>query len=318
MNTEPSTHAKAWAARLAPSDRYVQAGRSVIAVAQICNILLITDEVAFTAPQQPAGPCASNWLSIWCVNSWLTGGTSIARVLSLLILVSVVIGFKPRWTCLPHFVVSLSLAMAFTVNTGGERVASTITALLVVVCLADDRTWAWGRTPLSRADRAGFAGAAAAAVLTIRGQLAVIYLVAAATKVVTPGWGTGGWLQSLLLDTTYGVPPSVLRTVVPIVENQSFLIFLEISVVAVEVAIAIGVCGTRRMRSVALVLGLLLHASIGVFMGLPAFALTMIGSLLVARGGSRRRMDGQGRSEVRVDFVSAGQSSSSPVVDGTQ
>ncbi|MEU8819350.1 HTTM domain-containing protein [Actinoplanes sp. NPDC048796] len=281
------TRLRAWATSFSPIDRYVQAGRSVLAAAQICNLVFITDDVAFTAAERPAGPCASNWLSIWCADMSVTGGTGLARALSLITLAAVMLGFKARLTCIPHFVVTLSIALAFTVNTGGERVATIVTALLIPICLADDRSWAWAAAPHPRPARRED-GAAAAAILTIRIQLAVVYIVASLTKVVTPGWGTGGWIQSVLLDPTFGMPSMILTPLLPLVENHLVMTFIEVGVVAAELIIAAGICGNRRMRLLALMLGLALHSSIGVLMGLPAFSLAMLGSLLVACAGSRQ------------------------------
>ncbi|GAB1644392.1 hypothetical protein [Krasilnikovia sp. MM14-A1259] len=287
MKAEPLARLRAWVEGLVPNDRYLQAGRSVIAAAQICSLLFITDDVAFTAAERAAGPCASPWSAIWCSDSRITGGTIVARALSLIVLAAVMMGFKPRWTCIPHFLVSLSMAMAFTVNTGGERVATIITALVIPVCVSDGRSWAWIAGPHSGDRRSPSAGSAAAAVLTIRAQLSIVYLVAAVSKTVTPGWGTGGWLQSVFLDPTFGLPPIVLTPMLPVIENRVVMVVLEVAVVVGELIIAAGVCGNRTLRSVALLVGLGLHASIGLLMGLPAFGAIMVGGLLVARGGCR-------------------------------
>lgn len=269
-------------------------GRSALALATLTVILFCPDDGLFAyTPAYPDGVrCAGvAGLSLWCVMGAHGWALHLDRTLALAVLAVTASGWRPRWTCVPHWYVSFSLAESMTLPNGGEIVAQIATLLLIPVCLADRGRWQWHRpsTPLP----ATWRGAAYAAVLTVRAQAAIIYTVAAVSKLREPAWRRGTAMYAVLHDPAYGLPAGVLRHAGAVAGSVPFIAVLTWTVPLVETAIAIAVLGTGRARRLGLVLVVLLHGAIILTMGLVSFGLIMIGLVLVVCSGDE---EGIGRA----------------------
>lgn len=299
---EDARHWLRAALRFEPRGLPLALGRSGLAVATLTVILFTPDSALFAyTPAYPTGvDCGGvRGLSLWCAVGSSGGALTLNRGLAVAVLIVTAAGWRPRWTCLPHWYVTFSLAVSMTLPNGGDLVAQILTLLLVPMCLADDRHWQWRRppAPLTPAWR----GAAYAAALTVRIQTAIIYSVAAATKVVESTWRHGTAVYSVLHDSNYGLPPVVLHHVGGLVGTVPIVAAVTWAVPLLEVGIAVAVLGTMRMRRVGLMLAVLLHGAIILVMGLFSFGLIMITLLLVvcADAGTERAA-GQVRTGVRV------------------
>jgi antimicrobial peptide system SdpB family protein len=288
------------ALRFEPRGLPLALGRSGLAVATLTVILFTPGSALFAyTPAHPTGvDCGGvRELSLWCAVGATGGALTLNRGLAVAVLLVTAAGWRPRWTCLPHWYVTFSLAISMTLPNGGDLVAQILTLLLIPMCLADDRRWQWRRpsAPLPAAWR----GAAYAAALTVRIQTAVIYAVAAVTKVLGSTWRHGTAMYAVLHDSDYGLPPGVLRHVGGLVGSVPIIVTVTWAVVLLEVSIAAAVLGTARMRLVGLMLAVLLHGAIILVMGLFSFGLIMTTLLLVvcADAAPSRR---PGRSGMRV------------------
>ncbi|SDG06344.1 antimicrobial peptide system protein, SdpB family [Lentzea fradiae] len=144
----PVDHALAFEHRTA----LLGAARSLVAVAELTVLVFTSDSDLFPAvPGGPAGPRCDGLrgLSLWCASSSPAAQT-VFRVVTIAALVLAASGYRPRWTCVPHWYATFSLAAAIHIPNGGENVARIVTLLLIPLCLTDDRIWHWRRpdTPL--------------------------------------------------------------------------------------------------------------------------------------------------------------------------
>jgi antimicrobial peptide system SdpB family protein len=276
------------AADFDPRDRQLAIGRSLLALATL-SVLLLTPTRALFAPlpDNPAGARCGGVrdLLLWCVGpaSW---PPAARLVVAGAVLAAVLIGLSPRWTCVPHWYVTLSLGASMTVPNGGDAAGRVAALLLVLMCLGDGRRWHWraGRDPYPPA----WGGAAYAAHLVLRLQVALIYLSAAGTKLAVPSWRDGTYLAEIAHHPHYG-PSATLRSVLgPALEHRPIVAALTWGTLAVELAIAACMLGGPRLRRWGLVLAIALHGLIIVLIGLVSFGLTMIALVTLASGGSRR------------------------------
>jgi antimicrobial peptide system SdpB family protein len=239
-------------------------------------------------------------VSVWCVSSSLTHGFLVSRIVSVGVLAAVLSGYRPRWTCIPHWYITFSMASSIVVPSGGEEVAKIATLLLVPICLGDTRVWQWGNPSIPV--RPNWRGAALAAHLVIRLQTCIIYAAAVTSKLTDVAWLRGTAMYFVAYEPQYGFPSSIRALLSPLVNSYWFVAPLTWLVIGTEIAIAITILGTLKMRLVAVALGACLHVAIGLLLGLPSFALVMIGLLIIAAGGRF--------SEVRSkDPVAAGRNS---------
>lgn len=264
-----------------PRGTALAVARTVLAGAELSVLLFSTDDRLFyPLPGLPQGiRCGGpRALSLWCVTGGHEG-LSVSRAVAVGVLILVAIGYRPRWTCVPHWYVAFSIAESLTLPNGGEEVAQIATMLLIPVCLGDQRVWQWSRPvrPLSLRAR----GAATATLLVLRLQCAIIYGTAGVSKLLLAPWRKGSALDSVAFDPNFGMPSDVAHL---LDSGPGYVVshLLTWSVPATELAIAVLVLGGRRMRLGALNLGVALHVGIIALMGLFSFGLVMIATLVVA------------------------------------
>jgi antimicrobial peptide system SdpB family protein len=277
------------AADFDPRDWQLAVGRSLLALATL-SVLLCTPTRALFAPlpDNPTGArCGGvRGALLWCVGGpapWL----STARlVVAVAVLAAVLIGLRPRWTCVPHWYVTVSLGASMTVPNGGDAAGRVATMLLILMCLGDGRRWHW------RAGRdsypPGWGGSSYAAHLVLRLQVALIYLAAVGTKLAVRSWRDGTYLVEIFHHPYYG-PSAALRSVLGhTLEYRPIVATLTWGTLAIEVAIAASLFAGPRLRRCGLALAIALHGLIIVLIGLFSFGMTMIALVTLASGGTRR------------------------------
>ncbi|MFF4651791.1 HTTM domain-containing protein [Streptomyces sp. NPDC001380] len=201
-------------------------------------------------------------------------------MIAVTVLTTVVVGFKPRWFCVPHCYIAFSPASRMSPADGGEQVAQIATLLFIPLCLGDARTWHWQEPsgPIAPSHR----GSAYAALLVLRCQVAVVYLEAALSKLAYPSWRNGTAVPILLDDPEFGLPSALRPGVVRLLARGWPSTVVTWGTMVVELAICICVLPGPRARRCALMLTVLLHSAIAVAMGLMSFGLTMIATVLAA------------------------------------
>ncbi|MCR6485771.1 hypothetical protein M8542_23380 [Amycolatopsis sp. OK19-0408] len=281
------------AAVFEPRGRGFAAARTLLALAELSVLLFTSDDALFLGTAQlPSGARCAGFraISLWC---W-TGGSPRAqlacRVVAIAVLVVTASGYRPRWTCVPHWYVTFSLGAAMTVANGGEGVARIVTLLLVPMCLGDGRRWQWSTPgePLPARRR----GSAYVAHLVIRAQLTVVYLDSALAKAVVPEWRDGRAVAEVFHDPYYGAAAAWQRWAGSLADPGAVTTALGWGTIAAELAVAVLVWAPGRWRVAAFAIAVPLHGAIMATMGLVSFGAVMIAAvaLAVAPAGSRARV----------------------------
>lgn len=255
--------------------------RSLLATAHLGTLALTPSRMLLARPpDEPAGAGCEGvrGLSLWCVTGSGPALVEVVRWAAAGVLVAVAAGYRPRWTCLPHFWVAFSLHAGLAFPNGGEYAAQLAVMLLVPACLTDGRTWQWSR---STAPAPAWRGAVRAAQLVARWQVLVIYAWAATAKLSQPAWRDGSAMRAILRDPIYGAPDAVRHVTDRLLGPAPVAAALTWLVLAVELLIAVSMLGGPRPRWVAAGLALVLHSAIIGVMGLFGFGLTMIGFVLL-------------------------------------
>ncbi|MGZ6131040.1 MAG: HTTM domain-containing protein, partial [Myxococcaceae bacterium] len=116
--------------------------------------------------------------------------------------------------------------------------------------------------------------------LLIRVQVAVIYLFAAVLKFPAEEWANGTALYYVWSSTAFG-PAGLVRPVTNWIGRTTLVVPLTWSVLVLELVLAAALVAPLRFRSRLLPVAVLFHVAIGVFNGLPTFALTMAAALVL-------------------------------------
>jgi len=264
-------------------------GRSLLAFATLATILFSADSALFVQTNEhPLGMrCGGiRAVSMWCATGGSDTGLVLCRVMAVVVLVVVLAGFRPRWTCIPHWYVTFSLASAMPIPNGGDNVAQIAALLLVPMCLGDHRRWQWEAvvgqlTPSWR-------GSALAAHFVLRVQIVIVYATAVWWKLADPLWQQGSAMHVISRIPQFGFPAPLREALGPLLDSYWPVALLSWSIIAGQVAIAMSVLARRRFRVLGLVLGVVLHGGIIFLMNLMSFGLIMIAVLLVASARTTR------------------------------
>ncbi|AGL17026.1 exporter of killing factor SpbC [Actinoplanes sp. N902-109] len=275
-------------------------------------IVLVLDPDGRLFPATAANPGGVRCDGVHGAALWCLGGPSAsllpARLVTIVVLLPAMLGWRPRLVGIPHWYVTFSLAMAMPVPVGGDYVAQIATMLLIPVCLGDRRRWHWSpvRAPLAP----GWRGAAYAATLVLRLQVTIIYATAGLAKAADGRWRDGSVLAMLSTDPRYGLPGWLRPAGLFLAGHAPLAIGAAWAVIGAEVLLAVAVHGTAGWRRAAFVVGVVLHAGIVVAFGLPTFGAVMIAVLGYACYAGRRT-EGAGSGTARC-------AQGAPVIDAQE
>lgn len=147
--------------------------RSIIALSSLLTLLInhpsLIMKPASGISSYPA--CKMN-LSLFCLGENNYMMLNLFRWVCIVILVLVVIGWRPRITGVLH--VSYSLQSSLIVIDGGEQAAAVMTFLLLPITLTDPRKWHWSTRPIEGKRTLGKI-TAFISYFVIRIQVAVLY-----------------------------------------------------------------------------------------------------------------------------------------------
>lgn len=264
------------------------AARSLVAIATLSVLAFTPDADLFpVVPNGPTGPRCDGLraLSLWCASSSTTGQT-VSRIVTIAVLVLAASGYRPRWTCIPHWYVTFSLAAAMHIPNGGENVARIVTLLLIPLCLGDDRIWHWRppATPLTE----WWQGSTYIAHLLIRLEVVAVYAQAVWLKVAEPEWRDGSAMHFVLQDAYFGTTPELASFLESGVFTGWLIPAVTWGTILLESAIVVCVFGNPALRRVGLVLAVVLHGGIVLALGLVSFGLIMISFVALASSGRLR------------------------------
>lgn len=244
---------------------------------------------AVGVPEVPvcAGPAA---VTIYCL---FPGHLEVAQWASVVVLLVVATGWRPRFTGLAHWWLSYSLhASAITLD-GGDQVTEVLTLLLLPVTLTDPRRWHWEAPPIPRL---GFVSSSArllalSCLLAVRVQVAAIYFHASTGKLRVEEWANGTAVYYWFTDPSFGAAGWLRPALMPLLTNPFGVALLTWGALFLEIVLFMALVMPTWAWGPVLVVGILFHAMIGVVHGLVSFSLAMIAALVLYLRPCRREFD---------------------------
>lgn len=260
--------------------------RSLLALATATTLAFTPAEYLFApASGMPRGPYCTEGLSqvsVFCV-----GGTPRTGILiSLVILLLVGIGWRPRITGVLHWWVSASVAVSATVVDGGDHIIAVLTFLLLPVTLTDPRRFHWqtgySGFKMQRHDAALLDRlVAVSSLLVIRIQVAAIYLHSSVAKFGVEEWADGTAMYYWFNHATFGLPGWADPVLNPMLSNAAVVAAVTWGTIVLELALFAGLLLPRKSSRILLPLGIALHVSIAALLGLVSFGIAMIAALIL-------------------------------------
>ncbi len=201
----------------------------------------------------------------------------IAKSISIIILMSVIIGIYPRYTCILHWWVSFSIVASSFIIEGGDQITQIITFLLIPICLNDNRSNHWDvYTTKNSFDAISFF-----ALLLIKVQIALLYFDSTISKLNCEDWVNGTALYYWLTDPNFGVNEFFEMLLRPFITNDKILPFLTWSILLFEFLLFLCLFSFKKYHNVILKFGIFFHFAIFIFLGLFSFFLAMSGCLFL-------------------------------------
>lgn len=201
------------------------------------------------------------------------------RWLAIAILFVVASGWRPRWTCIPHWYLAISFFHNIAAPEGGDQISAIVSLLLVPVCLADDRLWHWRApcTPVNSGRTLTQVGTVAATIgiALVKVQVSWVYLQSGISKLSHGFWVDGTAMYYWTRNSSFGAPSWSRGVTYWVTSQPVFEAVLTWLPIVIEVAIGIGLLLRPKARPIVLVFGLLLHFFIGLLIGLWSFAIAM-------------------------------------------
>lgn len=285
MLTRIGESALRWAMNDFPFNRLVGVARSLLALNTLATLLANRSQHLFVTTSEFGQPLlcgGSRAIGLFCALG--SGRLDLARVLSMLALLLVASGWRPRVTGIAHWYISFSFQANATVLDGGDQISALLCLLLLPLTLADRRTWHWQPSPALDPERLGDALAlvvARTSLAAVRVQVSVIYFLAAVGKLQVQEWINGTVLYYWFEDSRVGAAPWLRSSLDRLYEDGSVLAVSTWLVLLLEFALAAGIVMRRRYHPALLGSGILLHASILLVQGIASLSVTMIAALIL-------------------------------------
>ncbi|ADG80812.1 HTTM domain protein OS=Tsukamurella paurometabola (strain ATCC 8368 / DSM / CCUG 35730 / CIP 100753 / JCM 10117 / KCTC 9821 / NBRC 16120 / NCIMB 702349/ NCTC 13040) OX=521096 GN=Tpau_4244 PE=4 SV=1 [Tsukamurella paurometabola] len=205
------------------------------------------------------------------------------QTLAVIVLLVIASGWRPQFTCLPHWYVQASFITAVAAPDGGEQVATIMTLLLLPICLTDSRRWAWQAyrpkpgSQSSTSNKTSYAFAiAAVGVLLMKLQGAIIYFQSSVSKLSHDEWANGTAFYYWSTDPAFGMTQWLHSLLAPLLSNPWTLPLFTWGPLLIEIFLVFALFSSNtRFRRIMLAMGIGFHLLIGIFLGLWSFAITM-------------------------------------------
>lgn len=274
-----------WATDNNPWTNVYGLSRTIMAFSTALTLALNNAETIFKpAVGIDEYPVCSNIgaISIFCLTSndyfWL----NIMRWISILILLIVASGWRPRVTALFHWWISFSLQVSGLTLDGGEQVAAVFTLLLLPIALTDPRKSHWEKIkePEKIKDKIYAKIMALVAFSIIRIQVALLYFSSTTAKLTDPEWIDGTAVYYYLQDPMLGLNPWLEKIFNPILSSW-LIIFPTWGTLLVQILLIVALFAPRKRRKYILIIAICMHEVFALFLGLISFSLIMFSILLL-------------------------------------
>jgi antimicrobial peptide system SdpB family protein len=260
--------------------------RSILAFGTFTNFVFNDSSILFRPGVGINDIPVCNYYNSFGLFCLLSDNLEAARVLSIIGLGLIVIGFLPRVTGILHWYVMFSYTTSATVLDGGDHITTIITFMLIPLTVTDKRTWHWSsevqlvgheitNTELARRI------VAIISYIAIRIQVSLIYLNAAGAKLLVDEWQNGTAVYYWFTHPTFGAPNWLQPLILPMIQNEYGVTLITWGSIFLEFILFAGLFASSRNRKFMLFAGILFHFLIFLIHGLFSFFMAMSGALIL-------------------------------------
>nr|WP_299067884.1 sporulation-delaying protein SdpB family protein [uncultured Allomuricauda sp.] len=200
-----------------------------------------------------------------------------ARILSIIVLITVIVGYFPQVTAILHWYIAFSLQNGGSIIDGGDQINSILTAFIVPIAILDNRKNHWDKPKNNVSDYRKIIAHFMFMLISL--QMSFLYFHSAVEKLYgTEHWTNGTALYYIFNDPTFGLSKTFYGLISFVIQNK-FVVIMTWSVLILELFISYNLMARRNKRVFAFYIGFLFHFSIAFFFGLISFGFAMTAGL---------------------------------------
>ncbi len=269
-----------------PWNKNVGLARTVLAAGTLLTLLFNQSSILFRPgsglDEYPICQSTAS-INLFCIFSH---DLYLAKAIAITILFTVLIGVYPRVTGVLHWWVSYSFANSAILLDGGDHITAILSALLVPICLTDNRWWHWQRHPPIEGNHFYQAQSllAQSALLIISVQVAIIYFNAAVAKMSVPEWVDGTAIYYWWNHPIFGAADWLAPITGLITLTGAGVAAVTWGTIIFELTLFLALVMPEGYRRILLHMGILFHFIIILIHGLFSFFFAMSGALLLYLG----------------------------------
>ncbi len=256
--------------------------RSILALATILVLLLNNLEVIFK-PEGSLNEFLYPFLG-HDINLFYLFGFKWGKIISVIILFFVLIGYRPRYFYFLHLYVSFCFLNGCKYIEGGDQINYLLTLFICPLAFIDSRKWHWfylNEDTLKAMKKKIVNELSLIIFILINAQAFVFYFHASVGKFFIPDWLNGVAIYYFFNDAVYGAP-LYLRPLLNIILNNDYLIvFTTYFVLFLELMLSICIFMPIKFKPLFFLLGITFHFLIAFVHGIPDFFLNISAFLLL-------------------------------------
>ncbi len=266
---------------VSPYNSSLAIARALLALSTLLTVLLTPSGTLFLrSPDNPDGVVCDALAAEWSLFCAAGGATPLTALLVVAVTVSVLTGYFPAITAIPHWWVAWSLNVGSPIRDGGDQVAAVLSLLLIPLLLLDRRRNHWAPDQQWGSRSWATHGTAWAALVLVWVQAAVRTPTLPSRSSLSPSGPTD---RALVLDPgtelpSTSTPPSDRRDDTEFARWRGHHQLRRHGSRTLRSRPPVRPTGSRR---IALPILLLFHLCIGVMFGLWSFFLSMAALLVL-------------------------------------
>ena len=276
---------RAWATNRTPWTNVYGLARTLLALGTLLTLLFSHSSSLF----RPASGmlnvprCDFSFSQVLFFCQFSAESLEIARWVSIIVLLIVASGWRPRITGILHWYVAWSFNSSAMILDGGDQVTIVLTTLLLPLTLTDPRKWHWDTPPSTHAEHPQLFQRllACSTFLILRIQVCGIYFHAATAKFRVQEWLDGTAIYYWWTDPILGLAPWLKTLMLPLLYNSVTITLLTWGPLLVELVLFSALFIDRKWWPYLLKLGIIFHAVIAITIGLISFGLAMTAALIL-------------------------------------
>lgn len=255
--------------------------RSILALCTLITFVFNSSEILF-----PQLILDSNEILPWhqsiSLFNILSTNLFLAKFISIIILITIVLGFLPRYLGILHWYIAYSFFVSSPLIDGGDQITAILTLLLIPITLVDNRK---NHFQNSNQVISPYINILLYSILVvIKLQIAILYFNSATAKFAVDEWMNGTALYYWILHPIYGASPWLADLIKPFLLNSYFIAVSTWGVLLFEILLSFTFLVAKDnliYRKRMLLFGICFHFFIFVLFGLASFGLAMTGALIL-------------------------------------